>query len=52
MSQSVQPSEVMAQWFQFVIPVIMAVWMGAFVVQQVIKVVKGEEIEKPPVILK
>ncbi len=44
-------SQVTAESFATVTSVIMLVWMGAFVVQQVIKVVKKEEIEKPPILL-
>lgn len=41
---------VQAQWLQAVMGVVMAVWMAAFVLQQVIKVVKGEIIEEPPLL--
>ena len=50
--EQVQPLTVQAQWISAVASVIMVVWMGAFVVQQVIKVVKREEIERPPIIPK
>jgi len=52
-AQVVQPlAPVTPESFQVVMGVVMAVWAGAFVLQQVIKVIKGEEIEKPPVIPK
>jgi len=44
--------QVTAESFATVTSVIMIVWMGAFVVQQVIKVVKREEIERPPIMPK
>jgi len=51
--EQVQPlSQVTAESFTAVMSVIMLIWMGAFVVQQVIKVIKREEIEKPPIMLK
>ena len=37
--------------FSTTMSVIMAVWAGTWVISQVIKVVKGEEVEKPPVLL-
>lgn len=46
------PLQVTAQTFQVVMGVIMAVWMGAWVLSQVVRVVKGEEVEKPPLVLK
>lgn len=48
---TVQPLQVEAQALQAVMAVIMAVWVGAFVLQQVIKVFKGEVIEKPPLMV-
>jgi len=51
LQEQVQPLQVTAQSFTAVMSVIMIVWMGAFVVQQVIKVIKREEIEKPPILL-
>ncbi|GAJ02250.1 unnamed protein product [marine sediment metagenome] len=51
-SATVSPLAIQAQWIQAVMGVIMAVWMGAFVVQQVVKVAKGEEVERPPLISK
>ncbi|GAI58969.1 unnamed protein product [marine sediment metagenome] len=50
--EQAQPLTVQAQWISSVTSVIMIVWMGAFVVQQVIKVIKREEIERPPIIPK
>lgn len=57
MNQLIQPAQVVQplapitpQTFQAVMGVVMLVWMGAFVVSQVIKVFKGEEVEKPPLI--
>ena len=57
MNQPVQPyqvpaplGQVTAESFAVVMSVIMAVWAGAFVLQQVVKVFKGEVIEKPPLI--
>lgn len=47
---TVQPLQVQAESFTAVMAIIMAIWAGAFVLQQVIKVFKGEEIEKPPLI--
>ncbi len=62
MNQLVQPSgqvgatqvalQVTPQTLQFVMGVIMAVWAGTWVLSQVIKVVKGEEVERPPLIPK
>lgn len=61
MNQLVQPHgqigaaqvlQVTPQTLQFVMGVIMAVWAGTWVLSQVIKVVKGEEVEKPPLIPK
>lgn len=43
-------SQVTAESFTTVMSVIMLVWTGTFVLSQVIKVVKGEEVEKPPVL--
>ncbi|GAI69798.1 unnamed protein product, partial [marine sediment metagenome] len=43
--------QITAQSFTTVISVIMVVWTGTFVLSQVIKVVKGEEVEKPPILL-
>ncbi len=57
MNQQIQPQavqvplQVTPQAFQAVMGVIMAVWVGAFVLQQVIKVFKGEVVEKPPLML-
>lgn len=49
--QQVQPlSQVTAESFTAVMSVIMLVWTGTFVLSQVIKVVKGEEVEKPPLL--
>ncbi|MBA7534585.1 hypothetical protein ES705_26834 [subsurface metagenome] len=52
--QQVQPyqapaplSQVTAESFTAVMSVIMAVWAGTWVLSQVIKVFKGEEVEKP-----
>jgi len=39
-----------AQSFTTVIGVLMTIWAGAWVLQQVIKVFKGEEVEKPPLL--
>ena len=57
MNQQVQPQQVpitiapvTAESFAAVMGVIMAIWAGVFVLQQVIKVFKGEEIERPPLI--
>ncbi|GAI64362.1 unnamed protein product [marine sediment metagenome] len=52
MTQQIQPSltQVTAQQLQAVMAGIMAVWVGAFVLSQVIKVFKGEVIEKPPLL--
>ena len=50
MNQS--PVQVTPQSLQFVMGVIMAVWAGTWVLSQVIKVVKGEEVERPPLIPK
>ena len=44
------PGQVTAQSLQAILAAIMAVWVGAFVLSQVLKVFKGEEIEKPPLI--
>ncbi len=44
---TVQPLEITAQSFAAVMSVIMAVWAGTWVLSQVIKVFKGEEVEKP-----
>ncbi|MBA7506498.1 hypothetical protein ES706_05189 [subsurface metagenome] len=49
---AVSPSQVTAQTFQVVMGVIMVVWMGTWVLSQVIKVFKGEEVEKPPIAVK
>ncbi|GAI53117.1 unnamed protein product, partial [marine sediment metagenome] len=46
----VSPLTIQAQWFQAVMGVVMLVWMGTFVAGQMIKVVKGEEIERPPLV--
>lgn len=43
-------SQITAESFTTVMSVIMLVWTGTFVLSQVIKVVKGEEVEKPPVL--
>lgn len=59
MNQLVQPVRVEvnqalmleAQWIQAVMGVIMTVWMGVFVLSQVKKVIKGEEVEKPPMVV-
>lgn len=51
-SQGVQPLVVEAQWLQVVMGAIMAIWVGAWVLSQVIKAVKGEEVEKPPLTMK
>ena len=52
MNQQIQTSltQVTAQQLQGIMAGIMAIWVGAFVLQQVIKVFKGEVIEKPPLI--
>lgn len=42
---------VTAQSFQAVMAVIMAVWAGAWVLSQIVKMVKGKAVEKPPLIL-
>ena len=59
MNQQLQPQEqvqplvvqtlpqVTAESFTAVMSVIMAVWAGTWVLSQVIKVFKGEEVEKP-----
>ena len=44
------PLQVTSQSLQGILAAIMAVWVGAFVLSQVLKVFKGEEIEKPPLI--
>ncbi len=50
--QTVQPlAPITPQAIQAIMGVIGVIWMGAFVLQQVIKVAKGEEIEKPPPIV-
>ena len=49
--QQIQPQgqmQVTAQSLQAVMAAIMAVWAGVWVLSQVIKVFKGEVIEKPP----
>jgi len=51
-SVEVSPLAIQAQWIQGVMGVIMLVWMGTFVMQQVVKGVKGEEVEKPPLLVK
>ncbi|GAI88949.1 unnamed protein product [marine sediment metagenome] len=56
MNQQVQPLliqaplQVTAESFTAVMNVIMAVWAGTWVLSQVIKTFKGEEVEKPPLI--
>ena len=40
-------SQVTAESFTAVMSVIMAVWAGTWVLSQVIKVFKGEEVERP-----
>ena len=50
-AQQVQPLTVQAQWIQAVVGVIMTIWLGVFVLQQVVRVFKGEEVEKPPLAL-
>ena len=52
MTQQIQPQQLTAQWFEYVVPVIFAVWVGTFVLSQVVKIAKGEEVEKPPFIPK
>ena len=53
MNQQIQPlGQVTAESFAMVMSVIMAVWTGVFVLQQVVKVFKGEEVERPPLISK
>ena len=52
--QQIQPQEQMqvtAQSLQAILATIMVVWAGTFVLSQVIKVIKGEEIEKPPLLV-
>ncbi|GAI94828.1 unnamed protein product [marine sediment metagenome] len=44
-------SQVTVQSFTATMSVIMAIWAGTWVLSQVIKVVKGEEVEKPPLLL-
>lgn len=50
MNQQIQPQVVTPQSVQAALAVIMVVWVGAWVLSQVIKVFKGEEVEKPPLI--
>ncbi len=57
MNQPVQPYQVPAtlapvtpESFTAVMSVIMAVWAGVFVLQQIVKVFKGEEVKKPPML--
>ena len=45
-------NQVTAESFAAVMSVIMAIWAGAWVLQQVLKVFKGEEVERPPLIPK
>ncbi|GAI62712.1 unnamed protein product, partial [marine sediment metagenome] len=47
----VTPTLLQVQSFTATMSVIMAVWAGTWVLSQVIKVFKGEEVEKPPVLL-
>jgi len=49
-STAVQPLTVQVQSLQAVMAAIMAVWAGVWVLSQVIKVFKGEVIEKPPLL--
>lgn len=46
------PLQVTPQSFAAVMSVIMAVWAGTWVLSQIIKVFKGEEVERPPLIPK
>jgi len=41
---------VQIQAFQAVMGVIMAIWFAGYVLQQVIKMFKGEVVEKPPLL--
>lgn len=60
MNQQIQPQQIQpvqaplgqitAESFTTVVGVLMSVWVGAWVLSQVIKVFKGEEVEKPPLI--
>lgn len=50
MNQQIQPLTVQVQGLQAVMAAIMAVWLGVYVLSQVIKVFKGEVIEKPPLV--
>lgn len=60
MNQQIQPQQIQPvqaplgqvtpQSLQAALAVIMAVWAGAWVLSQVIKVFKGEEVEKPPLV--
>lgn len=43
-------SQVTVQSFQTVMAVILAVWAGSWVLSQIVKMVKGKEVEKPPLI--
>lgn len=49
--QQVQPLAVQVQSFTTVMGVIMTVWAATFVLSQIIKVFKGKEVEKPPLLL-
>lgn len=44
---SYQAQQIQPQTFQAAIGAIMAVWFGVYVLQQVIRVFKGEVVEKP-----
>ena len=46
----VTPTLLQVQSFTATMSVIMAVWAGTWVLSQVIKVFKGEEVEKPPLL--
>lgn len=50
-SQAVQtPLQVTPQQVQVVMGIIMTVWVGAWVLSQIVKMVKGKEVERPPLI--
>lgn len=44
------PAVVQPQLIQGVLAAIMAVWMAAYVFSQVVKGIKGEEVERPPLV--
>lgn len=44
----VQTLTVEAESFTVVVGVIMAIWFGVFVISQIIRMFKGEAVERPP----